>query len=126
MHSHKIYIVEDDELMRNTLEEACASSGYAVSSAGDGEVALDEIFKQEPDLILLDLNIPGKSGLVLLKELRAYSDWGSNVPVIILTNLDTDNGILDAVVEYHPSYYFVKSNVTPDVILEKVSECLSH
>ncbi|PJC33288.1 hypothetical protein CO051_01715, partial [Candidatus Roizmanbacteria bacterium CG_4_9_14_0_2_um_filter_39_13] len=55
-------------------------------------------------------------GMTVLKQLRA-DEWGKNAKVIILTNLDANDRILQGVVDDHPSYYMVKSNTKPEMVL---------
>ncbi len=78
----KIMIVEDDEVIKDELSELLKNSSYLVESVKNFEKAKEEIFKYNPDLILLDINIPYLNGEFLLKEIRKES----NVPVIMVTS----------------------------------------
>lgn len=78
----KIMIVEDDEVIKDELSELLKNSSYLVDSVKDFEKAKEEIFKYNPDLILLDINIPYLNGELLLKEIRKES----SVPVIMVTS----------------------------------------
>ena len=77
----KILIVEDDqdivELLRYNLEK----EGYKCYSANNGAAGLEIAIKKEPDLIILDIMMPGDDGLTLTKEIRDNSD----IPIILLT-----------------------------------------
>lgn len=66
----KILIVEDDELNRKLFQSILFEAGYDVLVAANGEEALDIMGKVSPSLILLDIIMPGKSGLEVAKELR--------------------------------------------------------
>jgi len=77
-----ILVVEDEASMLAGLEYALAKEGYDVHSAVDGERALAMVRKSAPDLILLDVMLPKRSGLDVLRELRKER---RNVPVILLT-----------------------------------------
>lgn len=77
----KIMIVEDDEVIKDELSELLKNSSYLVESVKNFEKAKEEIFKYNPDLILLDINIPYLNGELLLKEIRKES----SVPVIMVT-----------------------------------------
>lgn len=85
----KIAIVEDEvniyELIKFNLEK----QDYMVVGTQDGSKAMDLIKTHNPDLLILDLMLPNKDGLTILKELREQSEWGS-LPVIILTARDTE------------------------------------
>lgn len=78
----KIMIVEDDEVIKDELGELLKNSSYLVESVKNFEKAKEEIFKYNPDLILLDINIPYLNGELLLKEIRKES----SVPVIMVTS----------------------------------------
>lgn len=78
----KIMIVEDDEVIMDELSELLKNSSYLVESVKKFEKAKEEIFKYNPDLILLDINIPYLNGELLLKEIRKES----SVPVIMVTS----------------------------------------
>lgn len=82
-----ILLVEDDQTIRLTVEFALTKAGYAVTSAADGEQALRCAYAIDPDLILLDIMLPKKSGIEVAADLRAH---GNEVPIIMLTALDRD------------------------------------
>ena len=77
----RILVVDDDESIRTLLRRLLTTEGYAVDEAADGPTALDKISAREPDLLLLDVMMPGLDGLEVLEGLRRTSD----VPVILLT-----------------------------------------
>ena len=78
----KILIVEDDEVLKDELSDLLKNTSYLVESVKNFEKAKEEIFKYNPDLILLDINIPYLNGELLLKEIRKES----SVPVIMVTS----------------------------------------
>ena len=78
----KIMIVEDDEVIKDELSELLKNSSYLVESVKNFEKAKEEIFKYNPDLILLDINIPYLNGELLLEEIRKES----SVSVIMVTS----------------------------------------
>lgn len=78
----KILVVEDDENIRNGIAETLVSENYAVSAAADGEEALKKFMSAKPDLVLLDIMMPKKSGYDVCREIRSS---GSTVPVIMLS-----------------------------------------
>jgi len=80
--NREILIVEDDEAIAAGLALNLKIEGYTSSVVGDGESALARIVSHAPDLVLLDISLPKKNGLEVLRELR---DAGNNVPVIILS-----------------------------------------
>tara|TARA_B100000676_G_scaffold148548_1_gene146805 strand:- start:5125 stop:5823 length:699 start_codon:yes stop_codon:yes gene_type:complete len=79
-----IYIVEDEPDIRETLAYNLSQEGFKVSEFSDAESCLNKIQKKKPDLLLLDLMLPGMSGLDLCKEIRADIDL-KNLAIIMLT-----------------------------------------
>ena len=80
----KIYCVEDDENIRELVLYALGSSGYQGKGFADGQSLGEAVSKEQPDLVLLDIMLPGESGLDLLKWLREDPATAS-LPVIMLT-----------------------------------------
>jgi two-component system OmpR family response regulator len=81
----RVLVIEDDTTLGHALQEFLIQQGYAVDWLADGEMALGAIAGQSYDLLLLDLNLPGKSGLDILHDLRAGHE---QIPVLILTARD--------------------------------------
>lgn len=77
----KILIVEDDPVLRETLEYRLVQAGYAVAAAGDGESALQVADDENPDLVLLDIMLPGIDGFEVCRVLRRTT----TVPILMLT-----------------------------------------
>jgi DNA-binding response OmpR family regulator len=81
----RILLVEDEPAAAQMLAKGLREQTYAVDLAADGEVALYQVSINDYDLILLDVNLPGKDGLEVCRELRAN---GLTVPVLMLTARD--------------------------------------
>lgn len=77
-----IIVVDDDPGTRETLDAYFTSEGYLVSQAGDANELMAVAARRRPDLLLLDIRLPGKDGLTLTKELRAVSEVG----IILITS----------------------------------------
>ena len=87
----KIVLVVDDEAdVRNFLQAALIEAGFEVMIAEDGDVALQKIKNQKPDLISLDLVMPHRSGAKLYHELQKVKEW-AKIPVIIVTGHARDD-----------------------------------
>tara|TARA_B100000886_G_scaffold230649_1_gene160968 strand:+ start:4859 stop:5545 length:687 start_codon:yes stop_codon:yes gene_type:complete len=82
--SQKIYIVEDEPDIREALRYNFSNEGFKVFTATDGEEALSNIKKVLPDVLILDLMLPGVSGLDVCKSIRADDDI-SDMSIIMLT-----------------------------------------
>ena len=104
----KILIIEDELPMLKALSDKFGLEGFSVLEARNGEEGLDVALKTKPDLILLDLFMPVMDGKEMMEKLRR-DEWGKNVPIIILTNLNPDDKTLNEILESGPAYYFIKS-----------------
>jgi DNA-binding response OmpR family regulator len=82
-----ILVVEDDPIIRQTVEYALKRAGFQTHSTGDGAQALDLAEKTEPDLVLLDLMLPGLDGYQIAERLRATD---RETAIIMVTALDTE------------------------------------
>jgi len=79
-----IFIVEDDPDINEILEDNLWREGYRIRTFTHGEKALDAIMKTPPDLVILDLNLPGMSGIEICKYIR-NNELTAEIPVIMLT-----------------------------------------
>ena len=118
-----VLIVEDESAMAGALQDKLAREGFKALVAKQGEEGLRVALKEHPAVILLDLVMPVMDGVTMLKKLRE-DEWGKTVPVIILTNLNLTDEMIDEVVALAPAHYFVKSNWKIADVIEKVSELL--
>jgi len=87
----RVLVVDDDASIAAALRRALLYEGYAVTVAGDGVTALQRAQADSPDLVILDLMLPGIDGIEVCRRIRADDD----VPVLMLTALDaTDDRVL--------------------------------
>jgi two-component system response regulator MprA len=80
-----ILVVDDDAPIRRMLERTLAAEGYAVSSAPDGGAALAQVERAAPDLVVLDVTMPGLDGLAVCRRVRGR---GLSLPILLLTARD--------------------------------------
>lgn len=91
MADARILIVEDDDLMRDFLNEALSDRGYDLIQAVDAEEGLEQFKERDPDLVLADVKMPGRSGLDMLKDIR---ELDQRIPVVMITAYaETDTAI---------------------------------
>jgi two-component system chemotaxis response regulator CheY len=83
----EVLIVDDDRLLRTMVRDALADVPCTVREVDSGDAALDAILEREPAVVVLDLVMPGKSGLEVLKALRAR---GLRTRILVLSSLDTE------------------------------------
>ncbi len=81
----RVLVVEDDDAIAQVLQRSLRMEGYEVRIAGNGPVALDEAHAFLPDLLILDLGLPGLDGVEVAKTLRKAGD---DVPILVLTARD--------------------------------------
>ncbi|MFP4314621.1 MAG: response regulator [Desulfovibrionales bacterium] len=116
----KILIVEDDRFAREYIQEWLRGRGYDVVLAADGLQALEVFKKQQPDLLLLDLNIPKLDGLQVLERIRAGSP---DVPVIIVSGRSDISAAIEAFTRGAWDY-ITKPIVSLDYLERTIRNCL--
>ena len=120
--SKKILFVEDDNNLVQSLKGVAKQEGFQFISAFDGERGAELAKKEEPDLILLDLILPKKSGFDVLKEIKANEKL-AKIPIIILTNLE-DGKDLEKALSLGANTYLVKTNYSMEEVMRKIKELL--
>ncbi len=80
----KILIVEDNPQSMRLMTMILKAKGYSLLTAGDGEEALDTATRERPDLIIMDMQLPKKSGFEVTRELKKMPEF-SHVPIIAIT-----------------------------------------
>ncbi len=86
MNPATILVVDDEPQIRRVLRTTLTSRGYVIVDAKTGEEGIELVHKEKPDLVLLDVNMPGMGGLETCREIRR----GSNAPIIMLTVRDAE------------------------------------
>ena len=118
----KVLIVEDDKFLRELIVKKVTTEGYEVSAAVDGEEGVKKAKETRPDLVLLDLILPGIDGFEVLSQIKQDPGLAS-IPVIILSNLgqkeDVEKGL-----KLGATDYLIKAHFTPGEIIEKIKSTL--
>lgn len=104
----KILIVDDEVLIIRKLTDAITLAGYITFSAKNGKEALLIAKKRNPDLIVIDMLMPIKDGITMLKNLRRTS-WGKDIAVILLSNLQPSDSLMRDFVLQNLVYIVTKS-----------------
>jgi DNA-binding response OmpR family regulator len=117
-----ILIVEDDKFLRELLVRKLENEGFKIVRAIDGEEALKKIKEELPQLILLDLVLPGIDGFEVLRRIKG-DPATSKVPVIILSNLGQREEV-EKGIQLGANDYLVKAHFTPEEIVKKVKGVL--
>ena len=118
----KILIIEDDKFLRELIGQKLLKEGYDIVEAVDGEKGIKTIKDEKPDLVLLDLILPGMDGFEVLTKIK--EDAGiADIRVIILSNLgqkdDIEKGLKMGAVDY-----LIKAHFTPGEIIDKIKVVL--
>ena len=121
--AHKILIIEDDKFLRELIAKKLLKEGFEIEEAIDGEEGLRKIKEVKPDLVLLDLILPGIDGFEVLKNIKEDPKL-SLIPVVILSNLgqrdEVEKGLSLGAVDF-----LVKAHFTPEEIIEKIKTVLA-
>ncbi|HLD51198.1 hypothetical protein A3K34_01235 [candidate division WWE3 bacterium RIFOXYC1_FULL_40_10] len=112
----KILIVEDETDLRVLYAEVLTDAGYIVEQAPDGEIGFHSVKNFPWDMLLLDIMLPGKDGLRILKEMDKADKRG---PIIMLTNLNSEHIIQEAF-KLNADGYLIKSEIDPGRIISEV------
>ena len=118
----KIAIIEDDPVINQMYRMKFEADGFTVRVAENGEhgVALVEDF--QPDIILLDLQMPHMNGVEALTKIRA-NEWGKDIPVLVLTNLGEEEAPKE-LKDQGIASYIVKADLTPKQVVARVKDTL--
>ncbi len=119
----KILVVEDDKFLRELISRKLREEGFDVVEAVDGEEGVKKIAQEIPNIVLLDLILPGIDGFEVLAKIKEDPQL-SQIPVIILSNLgqrdDIEKGLRLGAVDF-----LVKAHFTPAEIIDKVKKVLT-
>lgn len=114
----KILIVEDDEKLRNELQIFLNNNGYKIETLKSFENTINDIFQINPDLLLLDINLPNCDGQYICREIKKHSQ----MPIIIITSRDNELDELISI-NYGADHYITKPfNI--QILLAKISSIL--
>ena len=117
-----VLVVEDEAILRGLLLTTLRMDGLIVHEAENGREGLDAALELHPQLILLDVIMPGMNGMDMLKELRR-DEWGQSASVVLLTNLGETESIENAR-KFGVENYLVKSDWSLDELSLKIKELL--
>ena len=122
MNKAKILVIEDDEFLRELIVQKLIKEEYEVSGAVDGKEGIKKIQEKKPDLILLDLIMPGINGFEVLQTIKNDPILFS-IPVIILSNLGQKEEIQKGL-RMGAKDFLVKAHFTPKEIVNKIKAVL--
>ena len=118
----KILVIEDDITLNKIYQTKLGVMGYEVAPAYNGEEAVAKAKSEMPDLILLDLMLPKKSGFDVLTEIKA-DESTKDIPVIILSNLGQEEDVKRGL-EMGAIDFLTKSNIKLVDVVKKIQDIL--
>lgn len=118
----RIIIADDDEIIGEIASDALMARGHGVGLLSNGNDALKAIKFKAPDLVILDCNMPGLSGLLVLRELR-NSVQLCKIPVLILTGRQSSSD--EQLARYEGANDFMRKPFDPDELVFRVEELLA-
>src|SRR3989344_60230 len=118
----KILIVEDDPFIVDIYASQLKGQGYAVDIANNGEMALEKIKNNYPDVLLLDLILPKMDGWEVLKNLR-HDPRTKELKGIVISHLNQKENA-DNISSFNVSKYLLKIQTTPEEISKAVKELI--
>ncbi|MCH7951319.1 response regulator [Patescibacteria group bacterium] len=119
----KILIIEDDQALALAYEKKFSQAAFAVERAEDGHAGLSKATQFEPDIIILDIMLPGgMNGFDILRQLK-LSNTTKNIPVIVMTNL-AEQG--QSALELGAEEYLLKVNISLKDLVKKVKKIVKN
>lgn len=119
----KVLIIEDEDVLRNVLAKKLEKEGYEVITAENGEIGMDKIRNENPEMILLDIMLPKKNGYQVMGEMYADEKL-KKIPVLIISNSGQPVEI-QKLVKLGACDYLVKADFDPQEVIDKMRLCLS-
>ena len=120
----KILVIDDDPTIVAIYRNTFATHGFEVESAEDGAVGLQKLHLWKPDIVLLDINIPGMSGVEWLQTIRREREF-ERFPVVVLTGGNTKANVMSAWT-YGATCVMLKSRDQPHRVVDVVEAVLAH
>ncbi len=118
----KILVVEDDKFLREMITRKLDKEGYESFQAVDGKEGIEQTKEVMPDLILLDLIMPGVGGFEVLEEVKGDPDT-KDIPIVILSNLGQKSEV-EKGLDMGAEDFLIKAHFTPREIIKKIKETI--
>jgi len=118
-----ILLVEDDPFLIDIYKNKLSKAGFEIDVAEEGETALRKIKEKKPDLVLLDIVLPGTDGWEILKKIRTEMGF-KDLKVLILSNLSQKEEV-EKGMELGATKYLIKAHYTPSEVVKEIKKLLS-
>jgi two-component system, chemotaxis family, chemotaxis protein CheY len=120
---HKVLVVEDEVSMRKMMAGVLQQAGFVVTEAANGKEGKEKAVADQPDAIVTDNMMPIMNGVDMISEIRQSSEWGSKVPIVLMTNVN-DLSAVNKSLQSGGVDYLMKSDVQLDDIVNVVKQRL--
>ncbi len=117
-----VLVVEDDPFLGSLLPNRLSKAGFSVTRASDGEEALEMLKTMKPDLILLDIILPKKSGFEVMEEIQK-DPLLKRAPIVIISNLGQDEDVARGR-QLGAIEYYIKAQTSIEDLVGKVEQLL--
>lgn len=114
--SKRVIVIEDDVPLRRFIADRLLENGVDVTETGDGTKAVELVLEHQPDCVVLDIMLPGKSGMQILAELRQTD---TTTPVVLLTTLSGEGGLKIEATK-HNAVFLNKADTSLEVVIDTV------
>lgn len=120
---YKVLLAEDDRFLRIALKDKLEREGFLVALAVNGDEVLPQVKAEKPDIILLDIMMPGRTGFDIMEDIKLSGEF-KKIPIIIISNLGQQSDIKKGM-ELGAVDYIVKSDLSISGVVEKAREHLA-
>ena len=117
----RILLADDDEIVVDIVRQAFAETDHVIGWLADGASALELIRRRPPDLVILDCNMPGLSGINVLREMRKSNDLYA-IPVMMLTGRTSDND--EKIGRFAGANTYVRKPFRPEALVRQAEALL--
>lgn len=122
-HDVKLVIVEDDKFLRDLIVRKLSKEGFLIKEAATGEEGIEVLREDPPQLLLLDILLPGMSGYEVLEAMRKDEKLKS-IPVVMLSNLGQKEEV-ERAESLGAKDFLIKAKYTPGEIVTRIKEILN-
>ena len=119
--ARKLLLIEDDVFVSDIYSRELKKAGYEVDTAPDGLAGVEMAKASKYDLILLDIMLPKKTGIDVLKDVRVPTSTAKDTPIYLLTNLG-QGSIIKQAIDLGAQGYLLKARVLPSQVLQAVND----
>ena len=120
----RVLIIEDDDFLRDLYRELLTDEGFEVAEARDGDEGLEKASQGGWDLLIIDIMLPKRDGLDILRTLKTKPPAKKNGPAVLLTNLGQESIVREGF-ELGAAGYLIKSELNPEQVLHEVRTFLA-